>query len=472
MSAEAIEFSIGAVLDSNFLKSIKKVNQEVGSLKTSVQSAFKSMTSATKNFNLETLTVSNVLKSGTKSLDKFQKIAGQSSAVVDSLQKVFGGSNETLSKLGEGIDYVSSLAGSMKSSFKEAGAVISELKEYGVDFDVLKDHAVNAYGTIKDKGVFGAVKGWSKSAFGGMKKYASGAFSALKGGVGSAVGVLKTVLFSAFGAIKSVIVSTSTFLFTNPIGLAIMAICGLVALIFAYWEPIKEFFVQLFEPVMPVFQMVWDWIKMLAVEACAMFMSAWSPIKDFFVMLWDGIKSVFATVWEGLKLAFEWSPLGILINNWGAVKEFFTGIWDGLKSGVMYVWDILKKAFSWSPLGLIMKGFGKVFDWIGSKFEWVGSLARKAKGWFSWIPGLGDDDEEFDKNLEIEKTIKEAKSSTPAAQASKLASSPTQVNNSNTISIKAAPGQSEEAIAEAVVRKMAERDAEKQRSALYDSAAY
>lgn len=524
MSAEAVNFSISSAVDGSFFQSVKQIRQQMELLKNNIRGSFKTIASATTSFNPQNFNLSSIADAGSASMSSFQNVVSSVSGVLDSFQNITGGSNETVNELSGNVQQAGQFIVDMKLKFEAVKSFGQTLEEAGVGFESLKSRALKAYSAIKDKGVASSIKSLAGSLsgqlggggvkvfealksgaagsfqemagkassvvdalqgitgesqflqslgsgidyvgslaskmggafdqassamdtlkemginFDSLKSQASsaysiikdkGAFGALKAGVGSAAGMLKTVLFSAFGAVKTVIASTASFLFTNPIGLAIMAICGLVAVIFSYWEPIKEFFVGLFEPLMPVFQMVWGWIKTLAVEACAIFMSAWSPVKEFFVMLWEG-----------------------------------------LKSGVMFVWDILKKVFSWSPFALIKKGFGKVFDWISSKFEWVSALARKVKGWFSWIPGLGDDDEEVEENLEVNKTIKAAQESTPAAQTSKLASTPAQVNTSNSINIKAAPGQSEEAIAEAVVRKMDEREAEKQRSALYDTVSY
>ncbi|MEI8631409.1 hypothetical protein P4S72_03325 [Vibrio sp. PP-XX7] len=40
------------------------------------------------------------------------------------------------------------------------------------------------------------------------------------------------------------------------------------------------------------------------------------------------LKTVFFAAFDGLKTLFDWSPLGLVINNWGAITGFFSGLWQ------------------------------------------------------------------------------------------------------------------------------------------------
>lgn len=130
----------------------------------------------------------------------------------------------------------------------------------------------------------------------------------------SSIGGLKTILialavvmlagpvaaiFQIIGALwtlsKTVISSIgifAKFAMANPvllgIMLAVMAIAGVVYLVYKNWEPLKEFFLK---------QLEW-------------------------------IKSFIADTWESFKTVLSWSPLGLILRAWGPVVEFFGGLWD------------------------------------------------------------------------------------------------------------------------------------------------
>lgn len=115
-----------------------------------------------------------------------------------------------------------------------------------------------------------------------------------------------------------------------------------------------------------------------------------------------------------MKLAF--GPIGIAVaaiaygayliyDNWEPISAWFGGLWDGIRSIFSSAWSGMKTAFSWSPLGLIINSWGKMFDWLGSKFEWfknsVGAMAdigSSIAGFF----GFG----EGGKKVEIGKSVK------------------------------------------------------------------
>jgi phage-related minor tail protein len=61
----------------------------------------------------------------------------------------------------------------------------------------------------------------------------------------------------------------------------------------------------------------------------------WEPIKKFFVDLWDGIVAAFSKAWEtiqpivdGVKKAFEYSPIGLAVKAGGAIGNALFGADD------------------------------------------------------------------------------------------------------------------------------------------------
>ncbi len=146
--------------------------------------------------------------------------------------------------------------------------------------------------------------------------------------VGNLLAVAGTLggLFVAFKAI-SFGVGLVTFAFnalklallTNPIGLAVAALATAAVLIYRNWEPIKEFFVG----------------------------------------LWNGIVNGCKIAWDFIKQQFEQSWLGIIITNWGPIKDFFAGLWADITASAR-----------------------QALDWILAKMEAVGNAWRKTKEFF------------------------------------------------------------------------------------------
>ncbi len=182
----------------------------------------------------------------------------------------------------------------------------------GVNIGSVLLPAVNSALTVF-RDATGAVSGFvqeNKSLIGNVAAAAAGiggallAWNGLVFGIGTGIKVLGFVM----GA--------------NPIGLAALAIAGLAAVIWKNWE----------------------------------------PIKGFFVGMWDGIKTAAGTTWEWMKNAFmTFHPLGMVIKNWEPIKGFFTGLFDGIRATV-----------------------ASSIDWILGKINAVGALWDKTKSVFGF----------------------------------------------------------------------------------------
>lgn len=182
------------------------------------------------------------------------------------------------------------------------------------------------------------------------------------------VAVKAVVLLGA--ALKGLLLTLATLSSAGLIGVAILgakiiaiaAAVGLVAaLVVKYWEPIKAFFLSL-----------WESIK-----------AAWQPFGEFFTGLWEIAKAVFSAGLEFLKgLFFKYHPVGIVIAQWEPIKGFFAGLWEGVKVAFAAFWawmaakadgpsGALRKA--WEPLAPFFKvlwdGIVVIFDaaWVRIK---------------------------------------------------------------------------------------------------------
>ncbi|QLI80788.1 hypothetical protein HZU75_04175 [Chitinibacter fontanus] len=69
----------------------------------------------------------------------------------------------------------------------------------------------------------------------------------------------------------------------------------------------------------------------------------WEPIKAWFVGVWQSIQANAGTLFEWFKLAFSWTPLGLIMKNWEPLVAYFKGLWDRVKTMI----EPIMKAFDW-----------------------------------------------------------------------------------------------------------------------------
>src|SRR5699024_1031562 len=75
-----------------------------------------------------------------------------------------------------------------------------------------------------------------------------------------------------------------------PVIAIVAALAAAAALIYAYWEPIKEFFLDL-----------WDGIKVAGIAIWDVLKVAWESTVTFFADLWSGISELFAARCGSIK---------------------------------------------------------------------------------------------------------------------------------------------------------------------------
>tara|TARA_R110000787_G_scaffold283441_1_gene396232 strand:- start:12756 stop:15230 length:2475 start_codon:yes stop_codon:yes gene_type:complete len=129
--------------------------------------------------------------------------------------------------------------------------------------------------------------------------------------VGKGIGMLGSVAKIAFPIVAGGIRAIGLAMTANPIGVIIMAIAAAAYVLYAYW----------------------------------------GPIKGFFISLWDSITQKFSGTWETIKTILSFTPLGLIVSNWGGIMDFFSNLWDS-----------------------ILGGAKATFDWIAEKMGWVTGL--------------------------------------------------------------------------------------------------
>ncbi len=239
--------------------------------------------------------------------------------------------------------------------------------------------------------------------FGGWETVGIAVSSLLAGKMIVGLVSLGSTLFSLIrtvGLMKMGMLGLNFVMAANPIGLVITAVAALIAIgisLYTHWDAVTAFFKEKF-----------DWFK-----------------------------TEFPATFEFLKTLWDWSPLGLIINNWSGITDFFKGLWGGI-AGVFEA-GITKLTGVWNT----------VTGWID-----------KLKFW--------DDSE---TTVTATRNVKEIRTQSDnqraqEAIASRAASSRGNTVNQNVGEIKvyAAPGQSPQEVAQAVHAQMSGY----QNSALYD----
>lgn len=237
----------------------------------------------------------------------------------------------------------------------------------------------------KSNGLLTTVMTGSKAALLGVGKAITGAVLA----------PLKFLKFAIMGVTKALVM--------NPIGAIIAVIAVAALLIYKYWEPIKAFFIGMWQGIKEAFAPVGELMTDIFSEVGQVL----APLKP----LWDGIASVLGKVWGWISQLFKpvqatseslegatdagrsfgkiFASVFLFIPKLvlGAVKMVI-GVFKKIPGAVSAVWDGLKKIFWWSPVGLIIKAFSKAFDWL-TNIDWAGIAGRAwetIKTIFKWSP--------------------------------------------------------------------------------------
>ncbi|MFJ2987731.1 phage tail tape measure protein [Collimonas sp. NPDC087041] len=299
--------------------------------------------------------------------------------------------------------------------------------------------------------------------------------------MGIAGGVLTPVLRglgSAFTWLGRILLFVGRAFLMNPIGLAVTAIGVAAYLIYQYWGPIKDFFVSL-----------WDGVG-------SVFTAAWASIKAFAGGLWSDVKTAFGGgIGSVNALVLNWSPLGLFyqafagVMNWFGMElpskfsEFGLNIMQGLANGITGALGTVKAAVTgagdnvvgWFKDKLGIHSPSRVFAELGD-FTMQGlsvGLQRSQDDPLGQVNSLAKRLTQLGAGIAIGAAAMPALAFDTRPPIAPRAPGAGMVIQGDTIQITvtAAPGMDEQAIARAVAQAMEQRDRQKavrMRSSLSD----
>ncbi|MED4299746.1 phage tail tape measure protein [Geobacillus stearothermophilus] len=205
-------------------------------------------------------------------------------------------------------------------------------------------------------------------------------------GIGTAIGVMLMIVGGAingigalamtFGKVAKIIsdaggmvglFSKALGFITSPVGIAVAAIAGLIAvgvLVYKNWDTIKAKAIEIWGAIK-------DWFSQTLESIKQFFNNAWNNIKSFTSSTWDSIKQTTVNVWNAIKTGV----MAIITPFINGIKNLFNGMKDGLQqifNGVKQyfsgVWQAIKNIF----LGAVLL----IVDLVTGDFEGLKNDAK------------------------------------------------------------------------------------------------
>lgn len=164
----------------------------------------------------------------------------------------------------------------------------------------------------------------------------------------------------------------SAALVANPIVLAVAAIVAAAALIYLNWEPIKAFFIDLWNGIAMAAGDAWNSVK-------ASTSAAWESVKSAVSGALAAIPGLVSAAWDRIKAIFAWHPAIIIIENWGAITGAISNALGTAFAGVQSVWNRIKALFDWSPVEAIKAAWAGISETVGGFID--GAAKRAGAAW-------------------------------------------------------------------------------------------
>lgn len=185
------------------------------------------------------------------------------------------------------------------------------------------------------------------------------------------------------------------------VGLITVAIIALIALIIAFWDEIKAFFVNIGSAIAGAFQSAWEWFSSLpwvqsvinfvsgiidtVVSACKLIgkiiMGIVDIIKTIALGIWGIIKSIANVIKNIVYAIYEFVRMIVL-----SIAAVFKVIWIAIKAGLQFVRDLFTKIFNWiydNVIEPVVNAISSAFNWVWNNV--ISPVIEKIGEGFNWL---------------------------------------------------------------------------------------
>lgn len=180
---------------------------------------------------------------------------------------------------------------------------------------------------------------------------------------------------------------------TNPIGIVIALIAGLVTAFMVLWRRcdwFREGWISFWKIIQNTAKKAANAIKKFFSDALTEIKKVWNGAKSFFSSVWDGIKAVFSTVVTWWSNLFTKAFMAVR-DAWNGAVDFFSGIRKGIENAFAIIDSWLEDKFitafdlirnAWSGVTAFFKelweAVKKVFEPVSEFFKFTFELAWTA----------------------------------------------------------------------------------------------
>lgn len=188
-------------------------------------------------------------------------------------------------------------------------------------------------------------------------------------GWAAAILPLKAAFAGLLAWIGSTFIPGLLAFFSGPVGWTVLAVAAVVAMAIAFREPIMEFFAWLGGAIGDGLNALWQWGE---------------PIREFWIGLWEGVKQIVSgffawlggAIGDGLKALWQWGE---------PIREFWIGVWDAVRNivsdfinWVAGAWGGIANAFERYAIRPIENGWSNLVKWLSNAASNAGKALNNA----------------------------------------------------------------------------------------------
>ena len=161
---------------------------------------------------------------------------------------------------------------------------------------------------------------------------------------------------------------------TGPVGIAIAAIAGIIAVIVALWKTNEEFRENvriIWEQIKEIFNTVLNVIKKLVTTIYNSIKNFWQKnnkeIKNITDAIWNAIQKIFNTVLKAIQGILE-VFIGLFTGDWERFGNGLQTVWESIWNGIQTIFETVKTA---------IENLAQIFiNFITSKWEGFGNTLQ------------------------------------------------------------------------------------------------